>query len=86
MTPTPRQMLPLRTLLVINLFAASALAIGCGPEGAGSIHIDSPKAKKKLMQTGAGLAPAGIAKPGPLGRSQKSVPSSVNKNHVPKNG
>ena len=85
MPPTPRQKLVLRSLLTVIPLAALALAIGCGLDGAGSIHIDSPKAKKTLMQTGAGVAPAGIAKPGPSGKPQTSVPSSANKNHVPKN-
>ncbi len=74
MTPTRTQKRLSRALLVVNLLAASACSIGCDPEGAGTIHIDSPKAKKQIMQTGAGVAPEVTAKPGPaVGRASTSL-------------
>jgi hypothetical protein len=70
-TPTRSHKFLLRTLLVANLLAASGLGIGCSPDGAGTIHIDSPKARKQIMQIGARVAPAATAKPGAPGKSQK---------------
>jgi hypothetical protein len=55
----------LRLLIVVYVFVALALSGGCGSQGAGTVHIDSPRAQKKLMQTGAGLGTAAVANSGP---------------------
>ncbi len=76
----------LQYLLIASLLTSAAVCSGCGADGAGSIHIDSPKAKKLMMRTGSGVAPTATAKPSPSKTPQKPVPRSVNINHVPKNG
>ena len=43
------------------MLAGAALWSGCGSDGAGTIHIESPKARKQMMQTGAGTTPADAA-------------------------
>ncbi len=85
MTSTRRDKLRFPTSLGFHLLAGAALCSGCGSDGAGTIHIDSPKAKKDVMKTGAGVAPVAIAQRSPSGKTQKSVPRSANKNLVLKN-
>jgi hypothetical protein len=85
MTRTRRLTPRLRTSLAVTALACIALWSGCGFDGAGTVHIDSPKARKQTMQTGAGVAPTTTAKPSPSAESQNSVLSSVSKNRVPKN-
>jgi hypothetical protein len=75
----------LRTVLVGSPLAACAFWIGCGPEGAGAIHVDPSQLKKKVAQPGAGAAEAAAATPGPGGKSQKFGFSSDSKTRVSKN-
>jgi hypothetical protein len=77
MTSTRREKLRFRTSLVANLLAGAALCSGCGADGAGTIHIESSKAKKQFMQIGAGVAPIASAKPGPAETPRKSIPRSA---------
>jgi hypothetical protein len=86
MSPAQHSKFLRQSLLIANLLACAAFCSGCGADGAGSIHIDSPKAKKQTTQTGAGVAPLATAKPSRSGTPQKSVPRSVSINHAPKNG
>jgi hypothetical protein len=82
MSPARHSNFQRQSLLIANLLACAAFCSGCGAEGTGSIHIDSRKAKKQMMQAGAGVAPPATAKPSRSGTPQKSVPRSVNINHV----
>ena len=75
----------LQSLLIANLLACAAFCSGCGSDGAGSIHIDSPKAKKKLMQTGAGVAAPATAKRALPGITPRSVPRAAVRTPVRKN-
>jgi hypothetical protein len=54
----------IRALLAVNLLAGTAWS-GCGPDGAGTIHIESPEAHRRWMQTGAGPGPTVPIKLGP---------------------
>jgi hypothetical protein len=72
--------------LVVILLAGAALVSGCGSDGAGSIHIESPKARRETMKTGAGVAPTAIAKPSSSGTPRKSIPRTAIKNHAQKKG
>jgi hypothetical protein len=83
MTPPRSPKVLLGSLLAISLPAGAAICSGCGSDGAGTIHIDSPKARRQVMQTGAGVTPTATAKPSPSGMPRKSVPRSATKNHVP---
>jgi hypothetical protein len=85
MTRTRSHTLPLRTSLAVTSLAGVVLWSGCGSDGAGTIHIDSPKSRKQTMQAGAGVAPTTTVEPSPSAESQNSAPSSVNKSRVPKN-
>ena len=85
MSYSDRKNLQLRTFLVADLIGASAVLGGCSPEGAGTIHIDSPKAKKQMMQTGAGSASTATSKPVPSAKTQMPVPGSANNNPTSKN-
>jgi hypothetical protein len=64
MTSTRRDRFRFPTSLGVPLLAGVALCSGCGSDGAGSIHIDSPKAKKLMMRTGSRVAPTATARPG----------------------
>jgi hypothetical protein len=57
MTPTRGPNFLCGSLFVINLLAGVVLWSGCGSDGAGTMHIDSPKARKQTVQTGAGPTP-----------------------------
>jgi hypothetical protein len=57
MTPTRGPKFPYGFLFVITLLAGVVPWSGCGSDGAGTIHIESPKARKQMMQTGAGPTP-----------------------------
>ena len=48
MSPVRSSKFLLRSLLIANLLVGAAVFSGCGPDGAGSIHIDSPKATQKM--------------------------------------
>jgi hypothetical protein len=72
------------SLLVINLLAGVVLWRGCGSDGAGTMHMESPKALKQMMRTGAGTTPTATTKPSASGEPPKVVPHSATKNHVPK--
>ncbi len=85
MTPSRRPKFLLRSLLVISLVAGPALSSGCGPGGAGAIHIDSPKGRTRTMGTAAGLAPKGTARPNRAATPRQSVPRSAIKNDLQQN-
>ena len=72
MCPTRRPKLRLELLLLANLIASTALSSGCGSDGAGTIHIDSPQTRRQAMQTGAGPKPSGAVTPGTSGAPVKS--------------
>jgi hypothetical protein len=82
MTQALREMLGLRAMLVFAALVASVCAIGCGPEGAGTIHVNSPRAKKDAMKTGAGVAPAAAPTSVPSPKTQKSASASTGKNRT----
>jgi hypothetical protein len=73
---------PLGSLGAFNLLLGGALLLKCGPGGAGSIQIDSPKARKQKMQTGGGLVPAATAKPGSRETPGKPAPRLKARNPV----
>ncbi len=50
-------------LPAITLLAGVSLWTGCGSDGAGTIHIDSPKARRQMVNTDAGAPPTGSARP-----------------------
>jgi hypothetical protein len=72
MCPTRRPALRLEFLLLANLVASTALWSGCGSEGAGTIHINSPQASRQTMREGAGLTPTGAMNPGTSATPGKS--------------
>jgi hypothetical protein len=76
---TRRQVLLFRKSLVVSLFTVSAISIGCGPEGAGSIHINSPKSKQEMIKIGAGDAPTLTATPGPRPKSRSTSKKGAQK-------
>jgi hypothetical protein len=84
MSPTRRTKFRIESLLVAGVLAGAALSSGCGSDGAGAIHLDSPQARKKNMQAGAGLAPTEAKKPGANGAAGKTVPRSSSQNQVRK--
>jgi hypothetical protein len=86
MTPTRSPKFLRQSLLSTNLLSAAALSSGCGPDGAGTIHIESPKARKQMMQTGAGTTPTPTIKLSPSATHQISVPRSAIRSHARKQG
>jgi hypothetical protein len=72
-------------LLLVVLLAGTAVSSGCGSDGTGTIHIDSPKARKQMMQARAGLAPAATSKRDVAGTLGKSPPRSTIKNRATNN-
>ena len=84
MTSTRRDRLRFRTWLGANLLWGVTLCSGCGSDSAGTIHVDSPKAKKLMMRTGSGVAPTSTAKPGLSGIPPKSVARAAIKTKVGK--
>jgi hypothetical protein len=72
------------SLFVINLLAGVVPWSGCGSDGEGTIYIESPKARKQMMRTGAGTMPTATTKPSTSGAPPKAVPHTATKNHVPK--
>ena len=60
-------------VLLAGLVATTALWSGCGSDGAETIHINSPQARRQTMQTGAGPTPSGAMTPGTSGAPVKSV-------------
>jgi hypothetical protein len=74
----------LRTVLAVNLLVVSTFWIGCGPEGAGTIHVDPGQLKKKMAQPDASAAEAAPASPGPGGKSEKFGFSTDSKTRVSK--
>jgi hypothetical protein len=82
MSPARHSKFLLQSLLIANLLADAAVCSGCGSDGAGSIHIDSPKARKKLMQSGAGIAPTATAKPALPEINSKSISRAAIKTPV----
>jgi hypothetical protein len=77
MSPTPRQRFQVRPLVFAIIFVAGALLFGCGPEGAGSIHIS---ARKKLADTKVGQLPKATARTGSLATPVKPLPRPNAKN------
>jgi hypothetical protein len=77
MNSTRSDKLRFRTSFGVHLLWGAALCSGCRSDGAGTIHVDSPKAKKLMMLTGSAVAPTATAKPGPSGKTQKSVPRAA---------
>jgi hypothetical protein len=71
-------------LFVITLLAGVVPWSGCGFDGAGTMHIESPKARKQMMRTGAGTTPTATTKPSASGAPPKAVPHTATKNRVPK--
>jgi hypothetical protein len=71
-------------MLVVILLAGAALASGCDSDGAGSIHIESPKARKEAMKTGAGVAPTPTIKPSSFGTPRESNSRAAIKNRIKK--
>jgi hypothetical protein len=67
------------------LLAASALWIGCAPEGAGTIHVEPPQLKNKLMLPRTGVAPTATAEPDLAARPQKTGKSAASKGHIQRN-
>jgi hypothetical protein len=84
MCPIRRPKLRLELLLLANLIASTALSSGCGPDGAGTIHIESPQSRRQTIQTGAGLTPSGAMKPGSSATPGKSLARPAIKNGVGK--
>jgi hypothetical protein len=72
------------SLFVITLLAGVVLWSGCGSDGAGTMHIESPRARKLMMRTGAGTTPTATTKPSASGAPPKAVPRTATKNRVPK--
>jgi hypothetical protein len=85
MTPTRRQRLLLRWLPLVVLLDGAAVLSGCGSDGAATVHIDSPKARKQMMQSGAGVAPAATSKRDAARKLGNSPPRPTIKNHAPRN-
>jgi hypothetical protein len=73
MSPARQSKFLLQSLLIANLLADAAVCSGCGSDGAGTIHVDSPKVKKLMMLTGSGVATTATAKPALPGITPKSV-------------
>jgi hypothetical protein len=65
--------LVLKSLTVVYLLTGAPLLSGCGSHGAGTVHIDSPQARRKVMQTGAGLGPVMSAKTSPSATAGKPI-------------
>ncbi len=73
-----------RTPMIVTVLAGAITWSGCGSDGAGTIHIESAKARKQTMQTGAGLSTAANAKPSPPATVGKPVTRSTIHNTVRK--
>jgi hypothetical protein len=84
MTSTRNHSPLLGSRLVVNLLAGTILWSGCGSDVAGTIHIESSKARRQKLQTGASAAPAAAARLNPSGKPGMSVPRSKIKNRVGK--
>jgi hypothetical protein len=84
MTPTRRQDSRRGSLWVATLLAGAALSGGCGSDGAGTIHIESSKSRREMLQTGAGLAAIATAQRQPAGIPGKSAPRPAIKKLVGK--
>jgi hypothetical protein len=84
MTSTRRHRFRLGSWLVVTLLAGTVLWSGCGSDGAGTIHIESSKARRQRLQSGASAAPAAAARLNPSGTPGMSVPRSTIKNRVGK--
>ncbi len=84
MIPRRHPRFPLELSLVLGLLAATALWSGCGPDGAGTIHIESPQSRRQTIQTGEGLTPSGAMKPGSSATPGKSLARPAIKNGVGK--
>jgi hypothetical protein len=55
MTPSRILRLLFRAMLIAILGFPALSCVGCGSDGPGSIHIESPAARRKDMLRGAGL-------------------------------
>jgi hypothetical protein len=84
MCPTRHPELRLGVLRLTCLVAATALWSGCGSDGAGTIHMNSPQARRQTMQTGAGPTPSGAMTPATSGAPVKSVARTPAKGGVGK--
>jgi hypothetical protein len=74
MTPTRSPMFLRRFWFGVLLLAGGALGSGCGSDGSGSIHIESPRAHRETMITGAGVAPTAVVKASSSATPRKSIP------------
>jgi hypothetical protein len=83
MTTIPTRQRFFRALFPIYLLAASAFCIGCGPEGAGTIHVDPSHFNKKLLQPDAKVATTAANKLIAGGKSEKFL-GPAGKSRVPK--
>jgi hypothetical protein len=84
MTPT-RNPKPLTAgLLFLTLLVGVSLWNGCGCDGAGTIHIESPKARRQVVQNGAAAATEATAKPDASVMRRKSPGRSAIKKHAAK--
>ena len=81
MTPNRGSTFLFGLLLVVNLMVGVTFWSGCGSNGPGTIHIESSKARRQMMQTGAGLSPT-AAKPSPSAAARKPISRSTFKGGV----
>jgi hypothetical protein len=84
MTPARFSSFPRRCLLLLTLLGGASFSTGCGSDGAGTIHIESPKARRQMMQTGGGNAATATGKPGATGTVPKPPAHSTIKSHASK--
>jgi hypothetical protein len=77
MRPKSLQESQTRALAHVSLFVAGALLFGCGPEGAGSIHIPP---RNKFADTRTGQPPQATASPGSRATPGNPLPRPNTKN------
>lgn len=65
---------------LVGLVACAAFCGACGPEGAGTIHVESSQARRQKMQTGMGPTSTGVVNP-----ASSSMPRTTGIRPAPRN-